>query len=158
MPITHQINPRELLGRRLFGKEGWNSSRPIFDFTHFVDTRLHLDLSVDRLGAGNVENNRLRYLTQLGDVEGGTRQRPTTFEGWAAVLLQDLKFPGWNTDVRPVPVTGGNGVPANEFHSEISREGFRQKAQSYTFATMMADRFSRKGRYVSPIRKKATSG
>lgn len=152
MPASEHISPRELLGRRLFGSDGWNPSGPVFDSTHFVDTRLHLDLSVDMLGGGNTENKRVKYLTQLGDSEGAARQPPTTFEGWAAILLQDLKFPGWNTDVRPAPIAGGNGAAANEFHAEISREGFRQKAQSYAFATMMADRFSRKGRYVPPAR------
>ncbi|HEY1735715.1 MAG TPA: hypothetical protein VGG12_03625, partial [Methylovirgula sp.] len=85
------------------------------------------------------------------------RKPPIAFEGWAAILLRDLTFPGWNRDVRPTPIPAGEGSAANEFHAEISREDFRQKAQSYAFATMMADRFSRKGRYVQPVREKGTS-
>ena len=145
------IDSRELLGRRLFGREGWDSSRPLFDFTHFIDTRLELDLSVDRLGVGNVESKRIRSLTPTADAEGAARKPPTTFDGWAAIFLKDLNFPGWVADVRPTKVVGSDKA-LNEFHSEISREGFRQKAQSYTFATMMADRSSRKGRYIPPAR------
>jgi hypothetical protein len=151
MPLA-SVDPKELLGRRLFGKAGWDAARPLFDFMHFVDTRLQSNLSIDLLGKGNIEKRRLRPLTELADAEAQARNPTTTFEGWAAVLLQDLRFPGWNSNVRPAPISGRNGVPPNEFHAEISRNGFREKAQSYAFATMMADRFSRKGRYVPPER------
>ena len=145
------VAPRDLIGRRLFGKNGWDQSQPRFDFIHFIDTRIESDLSVDLLGGGNVENKRLRPLTASADFDAQSRRPSSTFEGWAAVLLRDLTFPGWNPTAKISPIIEKNGT-TNEFHAEISRDGFRQKAQSYAFATMMADRFSRKGRYVPPVR------
>jgi hypothetical protein len=136
----------ELIGRRLFGKQGWDDSKPSFTFIHFVDSRFDQDLSVDCLGPGNTETKRIRPLTRLGDTEAAARVPVVTFDGWAAVLAKDLAFPGWLPLVRP------SEQPDNPYHAEIIRDGFRDKAHSYAFATAMADRFSRKGRYVSPIR------
>lgn len=157
MGLTDSLSPSELLGRRLFGSDGLDLSKPFFDFKHFVDTRLEADLSVDLLGVGNFDKKRTRVLTVAADSEAANRRPSATFEGWAAILLSDLKFPGWNSNVRPVPIVGDDGKAENEFHAEISRDGFRQKAQSYAFATMMADRFSRKGRHVPPERNSGST-
>lgn len=140
----------DVVGRRLFGQEEWEHSdgKLSVGLNHFYDTRLELDLSVDILGNGEPERKRVRELTQLADEEARDRALPTAFEGWAAILLKDLKFPGWNRGVRLVP----DEKKKNPFHAEISRDDFRGKAQAYTFATAMADRFQRKGRYVGPVR------
>lgn len=146
-----QLAPESLIGRRLFSDAASHRSLgPPFDFSEFVDTRLRSDLSVDILGSGNPESKRLKTLTVLARNEGEARLPPTSFGGWAAILLKDLKFPGWQSQVRSVPIVASEHKASNVFHAEISRDGFREKAQSYAFATMMADRFSRRGRFVPP--------
>lgn len=150
MSEDNQLAPESLIGRRLFGKENSQNQHRPFDFGHFVDTRLNSDLSVDLLGQGNADTKRLKALTVLASNEGKMRSPVVEFFGWAAILLRDLKFPGWPSSVRAVPVDASESKASNKFHAEISRDGFREKAQSYTFATMMADRFSRKGRHIPP--------
>ena len=153
MPIA--IKDNEIIGRRLFGTQGWKVSDAAFtvELAHFYDTRLDLDLSVDRLGMGNVENNRAQKLTELADGEAAERRPSTTFEGWAGIMARDLTFPGWNKEVYPVDDPKGK----NSHHAEIKRDNFRQKAQAYTFATVMADRFSRRGRFVPPHRSQMST-
>lgn len=149
MPASAQLGQQDLIGRRLFDSSLEAKS---FDFVYFVDTRLDSNLSVDVLGVGNPEKKRLKALTILADAEGDARYPAVRFDGWAAILVKDLKFPGWVSNIFAVPVAASEGKSPNEFHAEISRQGFGEKAQSYAFATMMADRFSRKGRYVAPVR------
>jgi len=126
--VIADLSDNEIIGRRLFGPESWRVEGAAFsvDLTHFYDKRLELDLSVDRLGVGNAENKRLQELTLLADAEAAERRPATTFDGWAAIVLRDLAFAGWNRAVRQV----NNHKGKNKYHAEISRDNFRQKAQA----------------------------
>lgn len=143
------VDANELLGRRSFVVDSLpvNVRRKI-DLRHFIDSRLDTDLSVDCLGKGEASNTNRKLLTKLSIEECSARNPGQVFDGWFAILARDLNWPGRSSEVRHLPITGSK---PNPHHAEISREGFRTKAQSYAFAAMIADRFSRKGRFVEPL-------
>jgi hypothetical protein len=118
----------------------------------FYDSRLEEDLSVDRLGNPNPSRETLAAITRIADAEATSRIRDNVFVGWFAINLKDFKFPGWIARIVAKPTRNENATLSNHWHAEVSRDGFRAKAQAYALAFTLTKVFERKGRYVAAAR------
>lgn len=110
----------------------------------FFDDRVHSDLSVDVLGrSGSIEKKIFEYLRNI--IAIGTAGKGPN--GWASIVRDRLKLPGLELAVRYAPVVAEENVPANPYHSEISRDGWRSTTQAWALACALADLYSRKGSF-----------
>lgn len=148
---AESVEPGELVGRRLFDRSGrpkGADGRPELRVQDFLEARDDADLSLDRLGRPNPSRETLAAITRLADIAGSSRTPPHLFEGWAAILVSRLRFPGWTATIVPDPISGGDRQAENKWHANLSRDGFRQKAQAYALAAALQQTFERKGSYV----------
>lgn len=161
MPVWYpppEVHEKELIGRRLLdraGKERATSEdgHPLYDIEDFYDTRLKADLSVDRLGNPNATPDTLREITKLADQEVGRPESNRVFIGWAAIRVQNLRFPGWDAKVAASPTLREDGTVENHWHADIKRDGFREKRHAYALAATLQQTFIRKGGYQAPNRR-----
>lgn len=117
MPLKEpeaEIHNKELVGRRAFGRDkdifSENNGHRHYKIDVFVDKRPG-GLSVDRLGIGEVQNNRILYLDPLGVTMGENRGR--AFRGWVQVDVTSI-----HDLVKATPADG----EVNVFHAEIMRD------------------------------------
>jgi len=154
-----EVDEKELIGRRLLdrvGKERATSEdgRPLYDVDDFYDTRLVHDLSADRLGNPNATPDTLREVTKLADQEATRPESNRVFIGWATIRVRNLQFRGWTARVIASPTLREDGTVENPWHADISRDGFREKAQAYTLALTLQQTFTRRGEYQAPSRRR----
>ncbi len=154
------VSGTEIIGRRLLNKTGQeresgDNGCPLLEVDDFLETRRDADLSVDRLGNPNPNRTTLRTLTEIADKQASDRQPARTFDGWATIRARDLRFPGWVARIMATP------SDENPFHADVSRDGFREKAQSYALAISMQQILTLKGdcehaRRASSLRRGCT--
>ena len=158
MPIWYpppEIGEKELVGRRLLDKAGTErptdeGGRPLSKVGDFYETREEDDLSVDRLGDPNPAQDTLRAITSLADKDASRPEINRIFNGWATILVQNFRFPGWVAQVTATPTMREDGTVENPWHADVNRDGFREKAQAYTFSITLQHTFERKGSYEPP--------
>ena len=160
MPIWYpppEIDEKELVGRRLFDKVGTaratgENGSPLYKVGDFYESRAEEDFSVDRLGDPNPALDTLRTLTGLADKEASRPETNRTFNGWCTIRVQNFRFTGWVAQITASPIFSENGTGENLWHADVNRDGFRDKAQAYTFAVTLQHTFERKGQYEPPSR------
>ena len=151
MSISSPIVNGELIGRRIFHEKlAAVSSMSDVPANVFLDTRYEEDLSVDRLGTGNVTKAIVKELTRLAD-EAATLQK-TNFLGWIANHRKNIK----QTEVRPDPLTIAIDGIENPYHGLIDRSGVREKVAAHHFSRSLLFMFQ-EGQIVHPIRSNATN-
>src|SRR5262245_2230266 len=140
-PPTDLIGDNEIIGRHIFGDRLWEGElsqgeRRRLRVEHFQDSRSEIDLSVDRLGRGNVDRKVMGYVGRLASASGRGRTPPQTFHGWAGLRVKAFRsaFKGVS-DIHPKPIDS----PPNPFHAEISRAQFRSKVHAYTLAVTLRE-------------------
>lgn len=150
-PNETAVNANELVGRRIFEK----ADRTILSTADiksdvFDDSRLHEDLSVDRLGNPNPDRKALKYLTSLADEEAEKRDR--AFNGWIAIHAKKLK----RVTIKPDPLTLAKDGTSNSFHAVIDRSAVREANLAYYFSTSLYFQFRENGLVVPPRREAVT--
>lgn len=144
----------EIIGRRIFDKSVRHvdeQGSPLFEVNDFYEKREGADISVDRLGVSPTKQTK-SAITGLADSEATQRQPKLLFLGWASIRIKDLKFPHWEPKILASPTADEEGKPGNIWHAEISQDGFRERAQTYTLATALLQTFQRKGYFEQPQR------
>ncbi len=160
MPIWYppeEIGQKELVGRRLLDNPDTtrstdNDGRPLLKITDFHESRPGDDLSVDRLGDPNPNRDTLRAITCVADADATNRNPARAFNGWATIRVQNFRFTGWVAELAATPTRSEDGTIENHWHADVSRDGFREKAQAYTLAVTLQHLFELKGGYESPVR------
>lgn len=152
-----EVGEKELVGRRLFDKTIAERSTaedgtPLLRLNDFHEKREEDDLSVDRLGDPNPSKGALTAITSLADEDASLRHPKFVFNGWATIRVQDFFFPGWVAQITATPVLNEDGTVENPWHADVNRDGYREKAYSYTLAATLQHIFERKGGYQPPVR------
>lgn len=126
-PDPDVVSEKEILGRRTFGD---NITKPDgqFRMTVFLDTRYDEDLSLDRMGMKTVDPEVTVFLTPQCHAHGKTQSK--RFAGWAAIRKKVLT----GLDVRPNAQLETADHPANPYHADLSRNGYRDRRQAETLA------------------------
>ena len=138
-PDPKAIGKGEVIGRRVL-------KDPIFDddlgqgqkgrlrLDHFYDNRLAENLSVDRLGrSGQPEKKIVNRVANIADEEHALAASPN-FHGWGALRAATLT----QRSSAPIPVLATPTVQ-NPFHSDISRDKFRETQQAWALAYQLRD-------------------
>ena len=102
----------------------------------------------------NATPDTLREVTKLADQEVARPESNRDFIGWATIRVRKLRFPGWAARVIASPTRREDGTVENHWHADISRDGFREKAQAYALALTLQQTFTRSGEYQAPSRRR----
>jgi len=154
-PDSTKIGKAELLGRRLFPRPslvGATDQRPVpsFDIRNFEDSSGGKEISLDRLGRSNSENQVLRYLSPRAEAAAKTLVPKKIFNGWACiqakVLQENRKLP---LDVVPSPMPGNapelgdDDLSANLYHAHACSQ---RDCDAYFVALHLQSQFEKYGR------------
>jgi len=140
------IKPGEYVGRRVFDTNTSALDKHSLSPNLFLDTRLHEDLSFDRLGEGSIAKQVVTFLTPICDHEGHKQQK--TFFGWLAALRRSIKY----EEVRPDPLTEAVHGVENPYHALLDRSAARQRGQAFHLSRSLFISFQENGQVVLPIR------
>lgn len=128
-PNSSEVRKSEIVGRRVY-------VAPIFDgderlrVDHFFDNRLENDLSVDRLGEGQVVSKVKSHLA----IKAGQDNSAHSFKGWAGLKVKSLVVPAKTAvSLLPTPLSD------NVYHADISRKDYRTPAAAYALAFRLRD-------------------
>lgn len=155
-PDESGVHENETVGRRIFRtspstRTSDEDGLPEIGMKDFHDSRLENDLSFDRLGQPNPSKDTLRVITKIADEDAEGISAAASFEGWATILIKKLKLPGWEPSWLPTPTKNEKGDFVNQWHTDLSREGFRNKRLAYMLAITLNHEFNLKGGLCSRV-------
>jgi hypothetical protein len=151
-PSQKAVQGGDIVGRRLFGSSPVIAASDV-PMDAFDDTRVHMDLSFDRLGNGSVQKSVVRHLTPQCDEEA--EKRKTEFNGWAALEAKKYK----KVEFKPDALTKEKDGYENPFHALLIRDSARNKQQAFHLSRSLFLHFlTGDGKIVQPERSSRSSG
>lgn len=143
------VGTKEVIGRRLYRSQTETSpTSQQLQIADFLEQRISENLSVDRLGATGLVNSVVLALAIVVSEEQPANIVSTSHQkillGWACIVRDKLRFPGWNAEIICTP-THLNGGVHNKWHADVSLTNFADKAQRYMFAATIRGVFETSG-------------
>jgi hypothetical protein len=114
---SQPLSDKETLGRRLFGKEIINQETTAkgragaVRIDHFIETRSGCNLSVDRLGVNNPDQDVLDQVAHLSEKHSKTLEK--MFAGWAIFVAKHAMSAPHSLEIKPTPKDD------NKYHADV---------------------------------------
>lgn len=152
---SQTVENSEVVGRQIRRNVSSDASISIaeVEIGDFFDSRTEKDLSFDRLGPGAAIKKVKKDITDIVDDDLLKEGRPERFVGWCALHSNKWKFKYLNREFYPDPTFNDDGSARNYVHTQLSRDGYREKGKAYSLAISLFHQINKNNGWIeNPIR------